>query len=250
MAGNAQVLLKIDRAATFLAEMEQISTAFDAECRAATVESYDDQRASYVYRIKVVPAVPDTFALAFGDAIHNLRTALDHIARQLVIKADMKPTDGSNGTSFNIRMAGDSKAVVIPTPADQQIVDALNAMQPRTLGSDARRHWLSILHQLDLADKHRRMLLTVAAVGGASLPVEFDDGPLNLAPVGDGDEVASFQTTRRARAMSDRRPVVSYFIYVDEPTLTEVAPLGAVYVVRRIREFVLREVVAPLTPFL
>src|SRR5919199_1097563 len=80
-AGLSGVLVKIDR------EAKRV----EAGCRDAFVRERDDGRSEYVFRFGRVPAVPPVLSAIIGDAIHNLRVSLDHLAWQLVIATGGTP---------------------------------------------------------------------------------------------------------------------------------------------------------------
>ena len=59
------------------------------------LRKFEPEHEAIVYRLYQVKKVPDDWALIVGDAIHNLRGALDHLAWQLAIKHfdGVEPTD-------------------------------------------------------------------------------------------------------------------------------------------------------------
>jgi hypothetical protein len=100
------VLVKIDRAKTHLYDFEAHIRPIQAACREAIVREHDEQRSEHVFRFDRVPAVPTILSAIIGDAIHNLRVSLDHLAWQLVIADGGTPNED---TTFPIH-------VVPPTP--------------------------------------------------------------------------------------------------------------------------------------
>ena len=120
------------------------------------------------------PPIPDTLPMIIGDAVHNLRSALDHLACAL---AELEiPTDsetGHSGIEFPIYISegkfdrsGAAKIKKLATAAQ----DEIKSLQPYNAGDDARFQLLWALHQLDIIDKHRR----ISVMGGRySLPATF-----------------------------------------------------------------------------
>lgn len=132
------------------------------------------------------PPIPDTVPMLIGDAVHNLRSALDHLACAL---ADLEVTTTSetgqsdiefpiyiSETKFNAKGAG---RIVKLSPSAQ---NEIKSLQPYQAGDDARFQLLWALHRLDIIDKHRR--ISVLA-GRYSLPANF------VPQARQGDEVVS-----------------------------------------------------------
>jgi hypothetical protein len=125
-------------------------------------------------QIRFDPPLPDAVPLLIGDAVHNLRSALDHLACAL---ADLKvPTTSETGHAgiefpihisehdFNAKGAGRIKRL----PPSAQ--DEIKSLQPYHAGDNARHQFLWALHRLDIIDKHRR----ISVLGGRySVPDSF-----------------------------------------------------------------------------
>ncbi len=112
-------------------------------------------------QIRFDPPIPDNIPMIIGDAVHNLRSALDHLACAL---AELKiPTDsqtGHSGIEFPIYVSEDkfnkrgaAKIKKLPTAVQHQI----RSLQPYHAGDNARMQFLWALHQLDIIDKHRQI---------------------------------------------------------------------------------------------
>ncbi len=126
----------------------------------------------------------DDIALAAGDCIHNLRSALDHIIYELSCHHRRKKHVGD--TAFPILgdpddwdqrgdMSGAHKLRAIPDAARAHI----ELLQPYHKQQDWgfwRREALLQLHQLDIADKHRKLNLAFANVPEHSV-LYFHSGP-------------------------------------------------------------------------
>lgn len=120
------------------------------------------------------PPIPDTVPMIIGDAVHNLRSALDHLACAL---AELEiPTDsetGHSGIEFPIYISEDkfnksgaAKIKKLATAAK----DEIKSLQPYNAGDNARLQYLWALHQLDIIDKHRR----ISVMGGRySMPANY-----------------------------------------------------------------------------
>jgi len=105
-------------------------------------------------------ALPNDIPLILGDAIHNLRSALDIMACDIVSHAGGVP---SKYTYFPVR---DTRQELVATInggeikiVGQDICDLIvNVVKPYKGGNDP----LWSLHQLDIMDKHRLLIPTVS----------------------------------------------------------------------------------------
>src|SRR4051794_37203940 len=97
MSQLARVKLKVERAKEHIRNLESAVQAFrDTDPYGFRIED-DLQTGDKIYRIEIRRQTPDAFSLIVGDAVHNLRSALDHLARQLVIANGGVPVDGPGG---------------------------------------------------------------------------------------------------------------------------------------------------------
>ncbi|HEV1993428.1 MAG TPA: hypothetical protein VGR03_03760 [Candidatus Acidoferrum sp.] len=122
----------------------------------------DPKTRERVYYATKVPDISSEFALSAGDILHNLRSALDHLACGLV-----RANGGTitNSTEFPIieyaprtdrdkaRLAGKIEGI------RQEAKDYILSIQPYRQGNAASA--LGRLHKLNIRDKHR-LLLTFA----------------------------------------------------------------------------------------
>jgi len=111
-----------------------------------------------------------------GDVVHNLRSALDHLAFQLVSAGVEAGETRPNGRWFDIQFPilysfanyEDKKSQVLQG-AQQDAIDAIDKLKPYQGGDN--RLWL--LRQLDNTDKHSFIILPGenAIVGGLALHI-------------------------------------------------------------------------------
>jgi len=125
-------------------------------------------------QIRFEPPLPETVPLLIGDAVHNLRSALDHLACALAdLKLPAASQTGHAGIEFPIYISehefnakGAGRIKKLPSSAQ----DEIRSLQPYHAGKDARHQFLWALHELDIIDKHRR----ISVLGGRySLPDTF-----------------------------------------------------------------------------
>lgn len=134
------------------------------------------------YRVTTNYTPPIELPLLFGDFVHNLRCALDHLARELLIEGGGKPKDGTGGTmfpihkqpvaSFGIKADGNGA----PKPDD---LARLESIQPYK-SSNPLNHPLYQISELDNIDKHRHInVVALAATAHVAFrSAEHADEPL------------------------------------------------------------------------
>jgi hypothetical protein len=110
------------------------------------------------FNFRLLQALPDDYGLVLGDALHNLRSALDHLACAVAVHNGKS----FKGVAFPISASRDA----FPGQRDDKLIkcpksfgDFVEDLQPYKGGNDL----LYALHQLDILDKHR--VLVPAAVG-------------------------------------------------------------------------------------
>ena len=159
--------LKLDRA------REHIDAAKDAVDALIKTQPYalgrelEDEGAKHVYRFTRYSDPPLEIGLRVGDAVHNLRSSLDHLALALANKgADtvgvvMTPEEEA-GIQFPIVKSSDDFQNQVTRRArlkyvDSVAVDQIRGCQPFRLSAGYIRDPLWIISELDNADKHRRL---------------------------------------------------------------------------------------------
>jgi hypothetical protein len=164
--------LKIERAEHHINDLHRRMLEFIDEKDAYSVYAEQDPEASGdSINVVATKAIPKDFPLIIGDAIHNLRTALDFTMHDIVFT----PTEY---TRFPIRdTANDVKAAVnggLKQNAAEHVLNFIvDVVQPYK-GGDGDAIWC--LHELDIEDKHRLIIphMQLTAVNG--ICVEDDGG--------------------------------------------------------------------------
>lgn len=165
-----QVLAKYNWAQKQISDLEIAVDAFRQSNPHSIKRCVDSITGEFVYRIGSIPFIPDKLAFMLGDAVHNLRSTLDHLAYTVTVANGGIP---NSQTCFPIFDSGkaytDMSRKKLPglTP---YILDAFDRLQPYRGGFG---HWAWQLHRLDIVDKHR-LLLTISTipVGRSMLPSE------------------------------------------------------------------------------
>lgn len=108
-------------------------------------------------------AIPDGFSLSIGDAVHNLRSALDILIFGMIGHRAKKPEN----VQFPFAKREDSLVSTMQRRetelAGEKVVAEIKALKPY-VGGDV---WLSSLHALDIADKHK-LIIPVASTARMS----------------------------------------------------------------------------------
>ena len=209
------VRVKIDRAKTHLNDFDAQAKLITEACRSA-ISQHPGVRNEHIFRFGKVPAVPPVLSAMIGDAIHNLRVSLDHLAWQLVTATGSNP--GTN-TSFPVHTTaptpdrrGRTRPQIspgIPLP----VRDILDEVQPYKLAKPAH-HDLAVLHELDIIDKHRELLIAIIGVKSISWFGEFATHGFNAGPYSDGDEICRFAYSGPRQ---ESNPVFDFTVRLDEP---------------------------------
>ena len=173
---------KLERAKKHLSDYEEAEREFFGRkpCK-IVVEDFFGQSvpgsAAFIARIK--DPVPNSLSMIIGDLIHNLRTALDLMACDLVRLAGRNPSyvyfpfcESPDDLKDAIRKRNIHKA-------GEDVVRLVESMQPYKNGNLLLR----AIHDLDVYDKHKTVLLTIAA---ASFPLSDFLGRSIETPSGDG----------------------------------------------------------------
>jgi hypothetical protein len=155
--------LKLDRAKQHIDDLEAAVATFIQADPYPVVTEDDPQTGKRIAKVGDDPApIPSAIPLILGDAVHAIRSSLDHFA----YAADPAQT-GKTKTAFPIR-----RGEIVPTDeelkslidrkigrASEPLKKALFALQPYK-GGHGEPFWL--IDQLDIIDKHR-LLVTIGA---------------------------------------------------------------------------------------
>lgn len=155
-----------------------------------------------VFCITRVPEIDPALSAAVGDVLYNFRSALDHLAHQLVLLDGQQPT---TDTYFPIydeptnRKGRPRTELVRPSVRRQDIRDALLAAQPYSIHQGAGA-LLRAIRDLSNIDKHRLLLVMVCALDFASGAIWWgknigDPDPtwkFSTEPLFDGDPIGWF----------------------------------------------------------
>jgi hypothetical protein len=189
MTSFDSVWRKLDRAEQHVDDLETVIIAFHRTDPYHVIAEDDPQTGMRIAKVGSDPdPIPDAVPLILGDAIHAIRSGLDHFA----FAANANPPDLTR-VAFPIWSKDD-----IPTPerfqsaakgqmptASKQLLEAVWALQPYRGGNG---EYLWLINRLDVIDKHR-LLVTIGysyealTFDGAAMIREKADWTKNLPPM-------------------------------------------------------------------
>lgn len=186
----AGVREKILRAAEHLDAFTAEVDTYAASGPYSIVRAFEDHipeqssRPGLTWRARIDPPAPTLrLGILAGDVVHNLRSALDHLAWAVVLQNGGEPSESYPATSFPILpnplpSAGSSPKTLTfrakSGAASAAAETILEMLQPYNSGQDLRTHPLWLLNQLWNIDKHRT--LNVMTIDLGRIVMRFPDG--------------------------------------------------------------------------
>ncbi len=169
---------------------------FDAEIQ--------DGGRTYIYRLVDVPTTPVEWSLIMGDAVHNLRSALDLLAWQAVIAGVGTPSRSTCSPIY--KKQEDRKFSLALKGAPSHFIDAVRQMQPY-IDAPMAEAWrggrLWLLYRLDIEDKHHLLVTCPGVVNemSSNRPPEVDGCEFigTWQPAAEGVEVMRFSGRNQGR---------------------------------------------------
>jgi hypothetical protein len=163
----AGVLAKLNRAQEHLEALHSQLPAFlDRKPHRFSAE-LDPERRRYSMRVTILEDPPLEWSIIVGDIAHNLRSALDHLAWQLVIASGNKPSGGTQFPIFSTepvsRNQRESWNRMVKGMRDD-ILLLIKDVQPYKAGDKANEHSLAALQSLSNEDKHRLPVARMTAI--------------------------------------------------------------------------------------
>lgn len=211
--------LKIERAKKHVRDLDSERSAFLGTAPYVGVPKFNADEDCTVFTLENIPPFPDIVSAILGDAAHNLRTALDYLACELVRDAGVEPKGvyfpiAESAEKYRSESAGKTKGM------PQAAKDIIDKMHPYRGGNDG----LWGLHRLDIIDKHR--LLPAVAMKVGSWQVNLSPQPTEYnfefpAPLEKGDIIGWIAGNREM----DKRMSVTADIAFGEPEVLEGRPM-------------------------
>jgi hypothetical protein len=212
----AGVRIKLARADAHIVELRERLEPF---VRAATdsIGRESDGETKLIYRARYVPDVDPAISAIAGDALFNMRSALDHLAYQLVMLDGRQPDRYSyfpiHGDPLNKN--GNPRVVTISPGLFNRadIRTELEEVQPYNelgRGRSPSDSSLWLVNDLCNLDKHRLLIALTHTIDryepgwwGLVEGVEVTKATYRIVPIASGDSVGEFTFNRRAPADFD-----------------------------------------------
>lgn len=173
--------LKLARAEHHIAELERsVAAFFQTNWYSMT---FSDAQGALSLNV-TIKGTPEHFSVLVGDALHNLRAALD------VMAVDVVRANGGSGDDAYFPFSRDASALEHAirarfSGASQAAQDKIRALKPYQTGNPELR----ALHDLDIQDKHRELIPECTSITTPPIrvktepdgtPVGFHSGKLEL----------------------------------------------------------------------
>jgi len=161
---------KLDRAKVLTEQIQQrIAEATNPDSYSLRYVASNEGR-HHEWHLTYINEIDSDISILLGDALHNYRSALDHVAWELTTLG--KGATGES-TFFPLRLHSRKRrerTSTVEVVADSEIVDFIDKLQP--FHGAGHNEPLHTLHALNIHDKHRSVLINVRSVDTAiiSLP--------------------------------------------------------------------------------
>lgn len=164
--------LKLERAKQHIKDFHSRAETFCESTSAHLFVENDAHTRERTLTVEVDTTVPDEFSLITGDAVHNLRSSLDHLTWDIIRPfSPERPHD----VQFPFVRKAEGFESAIPHRqiqlAGEEVVQRFRELKPYPGGDDL----LYGLHQLDIADKHQLILTVQSLVGFERLDIRDID---------------------------------------------------------------------------
>lgn len=156
---------KVERAKKHLSDFEAARDRFFNPQPYVIEREHDSQTGDDVFKVNNIRTPPVDLALIAGDAIHNLRSALDHLAYQLVLVAGKKTSPRTGYPIFATAERYESEKAGKVEGMSDAAKREIDASKPYGGGTD-ELYWL---HTLNISDKHHELLVTMVSISGAQV---------------------------------------------------------------------------------
>jgi hypothetical protein len=163
---------KIERAEHHMSDLAEQFRAFVARRPHRFFIQPDAEVGTMSIGVRFLEKPPSTLPLMIGDAIHNLRSALDHAAWELVGMDGGKQDRHLRFPTGDDRVSFEASCSGVRTPS-QWVKDAIKSTEAFAGGAGDD---LYQLNRLDNTDKHRAIVSTVRATGHPPFKITSPDG--------------------------------------------------------------------------
>jgi hypothetical protein len=187
--------MKLQRAEEHLGQLRDEHERFIRERNPYRMLREDDvEPGYYIWRAKIVEAPPlEKWASLAGECVHALRSALDHVAYELV-QINRPTYEHAEFPIFKDRIEWQKRCRGKLPGVDRKVLAQVQWLQPYRRWNVSDPLWL--VHELDIVDKHRRLNLVSPILRQAQwIPLGGDVTDIErfAGPFEDGTPVARFK---------------------------------------------------------
>ena len=268
---------KVDRAGKHIEDLSQIANSWLGTDAYRLVPKSDSKTGRTVVSANISEPPPFELSLVAGDAVHALRSALDHLALELAVAVSEDGLDPGieSSSEFPIfpfekgtERGSDlfnrvQKKTGEPAPGsglhklrgiDGEAVKAIEGIQPYHRGTAYAEDPLWVIHELDRIDKHRRLHLIGYAMGSVGIGAGPDGtaylGSVQFSKMGHSGPVENGTVVADFTASADSHFQLNFTreIALSEATLPNANRL--VPTLSQLRDYIRDRVIPLLSPFL
>lgn len=166
--------LKIERAKQHINDLQSRIRQFEAGDLYSLCVQTNPQTGNDVLEATVTQSVPDDFGLIIGDALHNLKAALDFAVNEVVF---IRLGEFDDYTRFPVR---DNRQKLEAAVTGGKISQASKAVASFIVDSvksyEGGNEAMWALHRLNILDKHRLLLPVMQINGISNIRIKHDRG--------------------------------------------------------------------------
>ncbi len=194
--------IKLERAKRHILDFEHAQEIFMRDDPYAAVHYSDVDSRDYIVELRVFEDCPDELLAIAGDALHNLRSALDHLVYSIELANRRTPDKRTQFVIYDTIDAFNNARREREVRYGTDFARLIEEMKPYRGEHDVGEDSLVALHDLDIIDKHRLLVTTAASNTGVhaiSMVNLQDFGPKRLfgqritlpafGPMKSGDEL-------------------------------------------------------------
>jgi hypothetical protein len=159
----AGIAKKLERADENIVNLKVEVERFFRDCEYPTIPHPNDQSWQDAIDYHKALTIPLRFSVLIGEIIHHLRSSLDHIVWHFSsAEARAKPGNVAFPIIATVPPTKDELSRLernIKGITDTDVRDVIPKLQPFHDGVNAGNHVLAVIHEMDIIDKHRELLL-------------------------------------------------------------------------------------------
>jgi hypothetical protein len=169
------ILAKVERAKKHIHELEvEIGSFLDGKPYRVSVKAHSQLSFATCFYMEHAEPIPTVIPIVTGDVIQNLRSALDHLAWQLVEASGSPPGKGTAFPIFDHAVLGSEKEIAKFVARKvkgmkEPMRDAISGLHPYKGGND----YLWAIHDINITDKHSLLVTSDTQLPNS----KFEAGP-------------------------------------------------------------------------